>query len=91
MNSRHDVFADMIRMISAANLAKLWGYSGPTDAFRVFCAKLSITHIPGRPCWFDPRLVRRRLDEAQGLVPPNSSGRAGLSLVEQRRARHGAD
>lgn len=49
MNSQHDVFADMIRMISAASLAKLWGYSGPTDAFRVFCTKLSITHIPGAP------------------------------------------
>lgn len=90
MNSQHDVFADMIRMISAASLAKLWGYSGPTDAFRVFCTKLSITHIPGRPGWFDPCLVRRRLDEAQGLAPPISPGGRGLSLVEQRRARRGA-
>jgi hypothetical protein len=84
------LFADRIGLISAAELAKLWGYAGPNDAFRVFCSKLSISHVPGRPGWFDPSLVRHRMDEAQGLVPATQHGTVGLSLVEQRKARRGA-
>lgn len=77
--------ADLIGLVPAADLAKLWGYSGPNDAFRVFCTRIGVTHVPGRPGWYDPRLVRRRMDEAQGL-----STETALSLVEQRRARRGA-
>lgn len=81
--------ADMIRLVPAADLAKLWGYSGPNDAFRVFCNRIGVTHVPGRPGWYDPRLVRRRMDEAQGLVAGGEAGPV-MSLVEQRRARRGA-
>jgi hypothetical protein len=84
------LFADRIGLISAAELAKLWGYAGPNDAFRVFCSKLSISHVPGRPGWFDPSLVRHRMNEAQGLVPLAQSGAVGASLVDQRRARRGS-
>lgn len=88
-------FTSQIGLISASDLSELWGYAGPNNAFREFCAKLSISHVPGRPGWFDPRLVRHRMNEAQGLhsavvaaASPNSST-AALSLVEQRRARRG--
>lgn len=81
--------ADLIGLVPAADLAKLWGYSGPNDAFRVFCTRIGVTHVPGRPGWYDPRLVRRRMDEAQGLAAAGSTEPA-LSLVEQRRARRGA-
>lgn len=83
------LFADRIGLISAAELAKLWGYAGPNDAFRVFCNKLSISNVPGRPGWFDPSLVRHRMNEAQGLSSAEGAVGSGLSLVEQRRARRG--
>lgn len=81
--------ADLIGLVSAADLAKLWGYAGPNDAFRVFCCRIGVTHIPGRPGWYDPQLVRRRMDVAQGLAVAGNPEPA-LSLVEQRRARRGA-
>lgn len=84
------LFAGQIGLIAAAELANLWGYAGPNDAFRVFCAKLSISHVPGRPGWFDPCLVRYRMNVAQGLVPDGQNGPRVLSLVEQRRMRRGA-
>lgn len=83
-------FAHMIGLISAADLAAEWGYAGPNDAFRVFCAKLGIKPVPGRPGWYDPHHVRHRLDAVQGIAAPATNDRAGLSLVEQRRARNGA-
>lgn len=82
--------ANKIGLVSSAELAKLWGYAGVNDAFRVFCSRLGISHVPGRPGWFDPCLVRRRMDEAQGLVQANAPSSTGTSLVEQRRARRGA-
>ena len=84
------LFAEKIGLISGADLALQWGYAGPNNAFRDFCTKLRITHVPGRPGWYDPHLIRRRMDEAQGLLQAPSTGNQPLSLVEQRRARHGA-
>lgn len=88
-------FTTQIGLISANDLSELWGYAGPNNAFREFCSKLSISHVPGRPGWFDPRLVRHRMNEAQGLhsavvaATTSNSATAPLSLVEQRRARRG--
>lgn len=79
---------EAIMMVSSAELAVALGYSGPTNAFREFCAKMRILPLPGRPGWYDPRLVRRRLDEAQGLFD-RPIGAPPLSLVEERKARRG--
>lgn len=86
-------FADLIGLISADDLARLWGYAGANNAFRDWCRKMKILPVPGRPGWYDPRLIRQRLDEAQGLTPPTKSAEQAspkLSLVDQRRARNGA-
>lgn len=88
-------FTNQIGLISASDLSELWGYAGPNNAFREFCSKLSISHVPGRPGWFDPRFVRHRMNEAQGLhsavaaAATQNAQEAELSLVEQRRARRG--
>ena len=81
-------FAERIGFIHGAELAEIWGYASVNDAFRNFCLKNRITHVPGRPGWFDPHLVRRRLDEVQGLSNENRSDKP-LSLVEMRKARNG--
>ena len=83
-------FADMIGLIPGAELAEAWGYSGTNNAFRDFCAKHRITPVPGRPGWYDPHLVRRRLNEAQGLNDTAADTGRQLNLVEQRRQRRGA-
>jgi hypothetical protein len=82
-----------IGLIHVEDLACELGYDGPTNAFRAWCASLRITPVPGRKGWYDRKLVRRRLDEAQGLMIeplPGHAASQSLSLVEQRRARRGA-
>jgi hypothetical protein len=81
-----------ISLISADDLARQLGYGGATSAFRQWCVSARITPVPGRRGYYDPALVRRRLDEIQGLTA-SAEDRAGggLSLVDQRRARRGAD
>lgn len=78
-----------IRLIRATDLARAFGYKVASPAFRTRLAEMRIT--PVRPGWFDPALVRRRMDEAQGLgasAPANGPG-VGSGLVAQRRARIG--
>lgn len=83
--------AAMIGLISADKLARHFGYAGATSSFRGWCSRLRITTVPGRRGFYDPALVRRRLDEAQGLLAHTGAPAGGeLSLVEQRRARRGA-
>lgn len=83
-------FADMIGLVAVADLAQLWGYSGPNDAFRAFCTRIGVQHVPGRPGWFDPRHVRHRLDLAQGIVSEAQvKDEKPQSLVEKRRMRLG--
>ena len=82
-----------IGLIHVDDLARELGYDGPTNAFRQWCVALRIAPVPGRKGWYDRKLVRRRLDEAQGLLGEPQAGQgapAHLSLVEQRRARRGA-
>lgn len=81
---------DLIRLVSSAALAESLGYAGPNDAFRVFCNRIGVTQVPGRRGWYDPLLVRRRLDEAQGLIGEAKAAERAPSLVEKRRARRGA-
>lgn len=82
-------FHDLVGLMSGAELARAWGYDGVNNAFRDQCARLNITSVPGRRGWYDPRLVRRRMDEAQGLLDRHPDSGRELSLVEQRRARLG--
>lgn len=56
-----------ISLISTEDLAASMGYSGATTSFREWCTSMRIQPVPGRRGYFDPALVRRRLDEAQGL------------------------
>lgn len=78
----------MIALIRAEDLAEAWGYSGPNSAFRDFCSKMGVKHIPGRPGWFDPKHIRHRLDAVQG-IGAQAAAAPTLSLVEQRKARNG--
>lgn len=75
----------MIDLVSGSELAKRVGYSSDHASFRRWCAALGITAAPGRPNHFDLKLVRRRLDEAQGLLDAVNAD--GGSLVSKRRAR----
>lgn len=79
----------MIRLVSSDELAQSLGYSAANDAFRSWCAKLRITPVPGRRGYYDEVLVRRRLDEAQGLIASDATDSPTTSFVEMRRARRG--
>lgn len=77
-----------IELVSSDELAACLGYSGTNSAFRDWCVSMRITPVPGRRGYFDPALVRRRLDEAQGLI--HSGDGAADGLVAARRARRAA-
>ena len=81
----------MPELISAEDLARQMLFSGVNGAFRDWCALMRIHPVPGRRGVYDPALVRRRLDEAQGLATGEGAALgAGAGLVAQRRARRGA-
>jgi len=83
-------FAALISLIHRDELAQLLGYPAANNGFREFCIRNRITSVPGRRGWYDPQLVRRRLDEAQGLQGAREAASEALSNVERRRARRGA-
>lgn len=75
-----------IQLVSSEDLASALGFASASDAFRGFCREKGITPVRRNPHFFDPKLVRIRLDQAQGLlvaetVPQNEG------LVGKRRAR----
>lgn len=74
-----------IELVSSEDLASRLGYSGTNAAFRGWCVSMRITPVPGRRGYFDPALVRRRLDEAQRLLAAQSGEAEGF--VAARRAR----
>ncbi|MCV2866507.1 hypothetical protein [Defluviimonas sp. WL0075] len=78
-----------ICLISGEELARAAGFSGVSDGFRAWCKKAGITPVPGLERRYDPKLVRQRLDEMQGMLP-DAANQNAASLVEQRRARRGA-
>lgn len=82
--------APMIGLVHRDQLAPLLGYSGANGAFSEFCIRLRITCVPGRRGWYDPQLVRKRLDEAQGLQAGLTAVSGAITNVERRRARRGA-
>jgi hypothetical protein len=77
----------MIELITTDELARRMGYAQANSAFREWCVAMRITPVPGRRGGYDTALVRRRLDEAQGLVPVSNDAEAPQSLVAARRAR----
>ena len=77
-----------IRLVSSDDLASAFGFAAPNDAFRGFCRNLGITPVRRNPNFFDIKLVRARLDQAQGLEAVEKKKREE-SLVEKRRARRG--
>lgn len=79
-----------IRLVSSYDLAAVLGFSAPNEAFRGFCRNLGITPVRRNPNYFDPKLVRVRLDEAQGLPPVVKANSTEDDLVEARRARRAA-
>lgn len=83
----------MLELISTNDLARKMGYSSANTAFREWLVSLRITPVPGRKGYYDPMLVRRRLDEAQGLVGDadehNQVSARPVDLIAQRRARRG--
>ncbi len=79
----------VIDLMTGEALARRVGYGGVTNAFRDWCAKLRITPVPGRRGYYDPVLVRKRLDEAQGLASDAASESGSMTPLEIRRARRG--
>lgn len=75
-----------ISLVSSEDLATALGFVAPNDAFRGFCREYGITPLRRNPHFFDPKLVRLRLDEAQGLSTENIQS-FDSGLVAARRAR----
>jgi hypothetical protein len=83
-----DVGAHTIHLVSSNDLAAALGFAAPNEAFRGFCRNIGITPVRRNPNYYDPKLVRVRLDQAQGLQDSDQLAEKG-SLVDQRRARRG--
>ena len=79
-----------ISLVSSDDLASALGFASPNDAFRGFCRNLGITPVRRNPNFFDPKLVRLRLDQAQGLPAAVAAAANEGDLVEARRARRAA-
>lgn len=83
----------MLELISTEELAAKMRYSGANSAFREWLVSMGITPVPGRRGFYDPRLVRKRLDEAQGIdvIPePVNDGGEVVDWIAQRRSRSAA-
>lgn len=85
-NMAHQGHLADLQLVSAHDLAQLFGFAGANDAFRSWCKQCGIEQLPGRRAYFDPKLVRLRLDEIQGICNQAANDKPA-SLVEQRRAR----
>ena len=82
--------AHSIQLVSSDDLAAALGFAAPNDAFRGFCRTLGITPVRRNPNFYDPKLVRARLDQAQGWQVSIDFSRDETDLVEARRARRAA-
>lgn len=77
-----------IQLIPTPELALLLGYNEPSASFYDFCRRTGIAPVPGRRGWYDPKLIRARLDAVQGISAAEREVATHPSLVAQRRARH---
>jgi hypothetical protein len=75
-----------ICLIPAEELAWATGHKDAKNKFKAWCQQTGIKPVPGNEKFFDPKLVRLRLDEIQGIAASVAND-AAPSLVEQRRAR----
>ena len=75
----------MLDLTPSEELATRMGYSAPTNQFRTWLKTMNTTPVPGRRGYYDPSLVRRRLDAAPDLL--TATAEASDSLVAKRRAR----
>lgn len=81
---------DPLQLITGEELAAKLCYPGVTSGFRAWCTRSGIKPVPGRHNVYDPKHVRARLDELQGIALSAANlPAAPLSLTEQRRARRG--
>ncbi|EBA14435.1 hypothetical protein RSK20926_02162 [Roseobacter sp. SK209-2-6] len=91
VQARKEQILASISFVSSHELAIAAGYAGVCDGFRNWCHEYGITPVPGRKSHFDPKLVRLRLDQIQGLQETKANEHTAnaepVSLVEQRRAR----
>ncbi len=76
-----------IQLIPTPELASLFGYNEASASFYDFCRRTGIAPVPGRRGWYDPKLVRARLDAVQGMTEAMRDAVSKPSLVAQRRAR----
>ncbi len=76
-----------IQLIPTPELALLFGYNEPSASFYDFCRRTGIAPVPGRRGWYDPKLIRARLDAVQGISAAERDAASQPSLVAQRRAR----
>lgn len=85
-----DFGVQAISLVSSDDLASALGFASPNDAFRGFCRNLGITPVRKNPNFYDPKLVRVRLDQAQGLPAAMAAESSEDDLVAARRARRAA-
>lgn len=68
-----------VTLIASSDLAKRFGYKSDNAAFRAWCRSIGVTPVPGRRGWYDPKLVRMKLDEAQGIANADERPSTGAS------------
>jgi len=78
---------NQIQLIPTPELALLFGFGEPSASFYDFCRRTGIAPVPGRKGWYDPKLIRTRLDAVQGINAVERDAESRSSLVTQRRAR----
>lgn len=78
-----------VRLMHSEELAEALGYSQPHGSFRAFLKAMNITPVPGRAGYYDPELVRHRLNEAQGIGNAVKEAPEGSPVEERRRRRGG--
>lgn len=82
--------ADTVMIVTAEELALLVRYAGATSSFRTWLHRVGIEHLPDRPGHYDMKLVRNRLDAAQGLLrsPSAEAVHERPTPLELRRQRN---
>ena len=73
-----------IVLIPERDLARALGFKQVSWKFRDFVNQADIEPVPGRPGFYDPKVVRARLDAMQKHT---SETDAPISLTQQRRKR----
>lgn len=88
-SQRSDLVAQALEnivFVPERDLAEAFGFKRVCWQFKEFLAYHGIEPVPGRPGYYDPKVVRKRLDEAQ---PELNKSEAPISLTEERRKRRG--